>query len=293
LKEFNSFVEDDRILTVSYEVEPKLIKFFRNSLLEQKDLSEGRYYKNSDIEIKNISTILNNLFRFWGAKFEEFKEFSELKDEIRHFEKVVIEEAKFEGFNKILEAVKQTKTTLPFENLELKYISDHYYLPLIVSKTEKIDYIKHIIKTESEVKFIEKLEEYLSKHNNKFSEFDWWMFSKIDESLDEVYIPYYDSKENSLKRFKPDFIFWLRKGNDYFIVFVDPKSYEFTDYHNKIDWYKKIFEENDRPKKFKYKNFNCYVYCFLNTKDIDHVRYHPYENYWFDNFDRLFSNLKI
>jgi type III restriction enzyme len=67
-------------------------------------------------------------------------------------------------------------------------------------------------------------------------------------------------KENSLKRFKPDFIFWLKKENDYFIVFIDPKSYKFTDYHNKIDWYKRIFEENDRPKEFKYKNFTCYVY---------------------------------
>jgi type III restriction enzyme len=291
LKEFNNFVEDDRILAVSYEVEPKLIKFFRNSLLEQKDLSEGKYYKNSDAERKNISTILNDLFRFWGAKFEEFKEFSELKDEIRHFERVVIEEAKFEGFNKILEAVKQTKNALPFENLELKYISEHYYLPLIVSKTEKIDYIKHIIKTESEVKFIEKLEKYLSKQNNKFSEFEWWMFSKIDESLDEVYIPYYDYEDNSLKKFKPDFIFWLRKGNDYFIVFVDPKSYRFNDYENKIYWYKKIFEENDRPKEFKYKNYTCYVYCFLNTRDVDRLNSHPYKNYWFDNFDRLLENL--
>jgi superfamily II DNA or RNA helicase len=293
LKEFNSFVEDYRILTVSYEVEPKLINFFRNSLLEQKDLSEGRYYKNSDTERKNISTILNYLFRFWGTKFEEFKEFSELKDEIRHFERVVIEEVKFEGFNKILEAVKQTKTTLLFENLELKYIPDHYYLPLIVSKDEKIDYIKHIIKTESEVNFIEKLEEYLKNENNKFKNFDWWMFSKIDESLDEVYIPYYDSEENSLKRFKPDFIFWLRKGNSYFIVFVDPKSYKFTDYHDKIDGYKMIFEENNRPKEFKYKNFTCYVYCFLNTSDVDRLKSHPYKNYWFDNFDKLLENLII
>jgi hypothetical protein len=166
-------------------------------------------------------------------------------------------------------------------------------LPLIVSKNEKIDYIKHIIKTESEVKFIEKLEEYLSKQNNKFSEFDWWMFSKIDESLDEVCIPYYDYEENSLKRFKPDFIFWLRKGNNYFIVFIDPKSYKFTDYENKIFWYKRVFEENDKPKKFQYKNFNCYVCRFLNTKDIDNIRYRSYENYWFDNFDRLFGNLKI
>jgi superfamily II DNA or RNA helicase len=291
LKEFNSFVEDDRILAVNYEVEPKLIQFFRNSLLEQNDFNEEKFYKNSDTERKNISTILNDLFRFWGAKFEKFKEFSELKDEIRHFEKVVIEEAKFEGFNKILEAVKQTKTTLPFENLELKYISDHYYLPLIVSRDDKIDYIKHIIKTESEVKFIEKLEEYLSKQNNKFSEFDWWMFSKIDESLDEVYIPYYDYEDNSLKRFKPDFIFWFKKENDYFIVFIDPKSYKFTDYHNKIDWYKRIFEENDRPKELKYKNFNCYIYCFLNTNDIDKLKAHPYKTYWFENFDKLLEEI--
>jgi hypothetical protein len=177
--------------------------------------------------------------------------------------------------------------------LELKYILEHYYLPLIVSKNEKIDYIKHIIKTESEVKFIEKLEEYLSKPNNKFKDFDWWMFSKIDESLDEVYIPYYDSDDNSLKKFKPDFIFWLRKENDYFIVFVDPKSYKFTDYENKISWYKRIFEENDRPKEFKYKNFTCYVYCFLNTRDVDMLNSHPYKNYWFDNFDRLLENLII
>jgi len=291
LKEFNSFVDDNRILAVSYEVEPKLIQFFRNSLSGQNDFSEEEYYKNSDTERKNIYTILNDLFRFWGAKFEEFKEFSELKDEIRHFERVVIEEAKFEGFNKILEAVKQTKTPLPFENLELKYISDHYYLPLIVSKDEKIDYIKHIIKTESEVKFIEKLEEYLSKPNNKFKDFDWWMFSKIDESLDEVYIPYYDYEDNSLKKFKPDFIFWLRKGNSYFIVFVDPKSYKFTDYENKIYWYKRIFEKNDRPKKFQYKNFNCYVYCFLNTSDIDKLKAHPYKTYWFENFDKLLEEI--
>ena len=292
LKEFNSFIEDDRILVVNYEVEPKIVKFFRNSLSEQKDLSKGKYYKNSDTERKNISTILNDLFRFWGAKLKEFKEFSELKDEIRHFEKIVIEEAKFEGFNRILEAVKQTRTSLPFENLDLKYISEHYYLPLIVSKDKKIDYIKHIIKTESEVKFIEELEEYLKNENNKFKNFDWWMFSKIDESLDEVYIPYYDYEDNSLKKFKPDFIFWLIKGNDYFIVFIDPKSTKFTSYENKIYWYKRIFEENNKPKQFKYEKFNCYVYCFLKTSDTDKLKSHPYKNYWFDNIEDVLTKIK-
>jgi len=67
------------------------------------------------------------------------------------------------------------------------------------------------------------------------------MFSKIDETLDEVYIPYYDYADNSLKKFKLDFTFWLKKDNNYFIVFIDPKSTEFTKYQNKIHWYEKLF----------------------------------------------------
>ena len=50
---------------------------------------------------------------------------------------------------------------------------------------------------------------------NKFEEFDWWLFSKLDESLDEVYIPYYNPKRNSISHFNPDFIFWLQRGDDY------------------------------------------------------------------------------
>jgi len=291
LKEFNQFLTDDRILVINYDVEPKLIKFFRDSLLKQVNFKDQIYYKESEIERGNIFNVLDSLFKFWGQKFQEFKEFSELKDEIIHFERVSIEQAKIQDFNKILQAVKQTKISLPFENLDLKYISEHYYLPLIVSKDEKIDYIKHIIKTKSELEFIEKLEKYLNDDNNKLKSFDWWMFSKIDESLDEVYIPYYDYEDNSLKKFKPDFIFWLRKGNDYFIVFVDPKSYKFTSYENKIYWYKKIFEENNKPKKFKYKNIDCYVYCYLNTNDVDKVKSHSYRDYWFDNFDGVFSKI--
>jgi len=289
LREYNSFIEDDRILVANYDIEPKIVKFFRNSLGES--LENSKYYKNFEVGRKNIDIVLKDLFRFWSIKFEEFKEFSELRDEIKHFEKVIIEEAKFEGFNKILEAFKNTKMSLPFEDLELKYIINHYYLPLIVSNDEKVDYIKHIIKTKSEVDFIEKLENYLAKENNKFNEFDWWIFSKIDESLDEVYIPYYDYEDNTLKKFKPDFIFWLRRGDNYFIVFVDPKSTKFTSYQNKIDGYKKIFEEENKTRKFEYKNFSCYVYCFLNTDDVDKVEKHSYKDYWFENFENLLNKV--
>jgi len=35
------------------------------------------------------------------------------------------------------------------------------------------------------------------------------LFSKLDESLDEVYIPYYNPNMNKISRFYPDFIFWF------------------------------------------------------------------------------------
>jgi superfamily II DNA or RNA helicase len=282
LKAFNEFVKDDRILLVLCEAEPILIKHFRNSFN-----NVNNFYKFSDIEKRDIDLILRNLFSFWGGKFKEFEKFEELKDEIKHFENIVIEEAKFKDFESIKDAVLKTKGSLPFESLRLEYISNHYYLPIVLSKDEKVDYIKHIIKTKSEVEFIEKLENYLNNPNNKFNEFDWWMFSKIDESLDEVYIPYYNLDRNLLSKFKPDFIFWLKKGNEYFIVFVDPKSTKFTDYENKISWYKKLFEEENKPKGFKYNGLNCYVYCFLYTDDKDKVRYFGYEKYWFEDFDNI------
>jgi len=327
LKDFARVLDDDRILAVEYYAEPKLIRFFRRSILEQKDLDSGEYYKKTDIIRKDINVILKSLFAFWQEKLERIKEISELRDEIKHFERVVIEEAKFEDFQGILkrfkeqkidkkrdkllselrerlggdtsflkeleEELKEKEEIIKFEDsLELKGIIQHYYLPLIVSKDERVDFIKHIIRTKSEVNFIQKLENYLKKPGNKFQSFDWWMFSKIDESLDEVYIPYYDYKENYLRKFKPDFIFWLKRENDYFIVFVDPKSSEFTSYEAKVDWYKRIFEEKGKPKRFTYNDLNCYVYCFLYTDDVDKIKGKAYEDYWFDSFDKMLERLE-
>ena len=60
---------------------------------------------------------------------------------------------------------------------------------MIISEDEKVKHIKHIIKTPSEVKFIQDLDAYIKTPDNQFLDFDWWLFSKIDESLDDVYIP--------------------------------------------------------------------------------------------------------
>jgi len=145
---------------------------------------------------------------------------------------------------------------------------NHYYVPLILSEKEKIDYIKHVIKTKSEVNFIEKLERFLEK-NIKTISVDWWLFSKIDEYLDEIFIPYYDPESNKIRKFKPDFIFWFSKGNEYFIVFVDPKGIKHTEFEHKVDWFKRFFEDDGKPKTFTHAGFKIGVFLFLFTEDVN------------------------
>ena len=155
--------------------------------------------------------------------------------------------------------------------ITIRYIDQHYYLPIVLSKDSKVDYIRHIIKTSSEVKFIRQLEEYLAQPDNKFREFDWWFFSKLDESLDEVYIPYYDPKTNRIARFKPDFIFWLCKDNRYRIAFVDPKGTEHVDYRRKIDGYSGVFLQDGQLHPLMWNGKTVTVHLFFYTDSMAKV----------------------
>jgi len=163
---------------------------------------------------------------------------------------------------------------------------------VLVSESEKIDYLNHIINVESERKFIEELEkyleEYLTKPDNVFSQFDWWMFSKLDQTLDEVLIPYYNPKENNIANFKPDFIFWAQKGKRYLILFVDPKGTEHADGYRKIDGYSRIFEIEQGGQKvsrdFLYNGFVINTKLLLMPKRGIADVPENYRKYWFDNF---------
>jgi hypothetical protein len=39
--------------------------------------------------------------------------------------------------------------------------------------------------------------------------------------------------ENNISKFKPDFVFWAQKGEQYLILFVDPKSLSFLNISTK------------------------------------------------------------
>jgi hypothetical protein len=281
------------------------------------------------MNFKNLDLLVRRIFDYFSLVPKEFERLKELEEEIRHFKNIKVSlkdidelnqkidivrhykdpsalekdlDEKFtkkeisleqykEGIKQAAQMVKEQGVEYQGKRLKIKHIANHYYIPLILSnESERIDFIKHIIQTPSEVSFINDLEKYLES-NHRFKEFDWWLFSKIEESLDEVCIPYYNPKTNTISHFKPDFIFWLKKGEDYFIAFVDPKGIEFADYQHKIDGYSQIFEENNNGKKtLSYDGLKVKVFTFLYTGDKNKVA-KGYHKYWIDNMDKALGEI--
>jgi len=320
---------DDKVTVAKYDCEVMVLKKVKESFDKEKDKYYDFSEKNSLFEPE---LILARIFDYLGVKSREFDKFKKLENEIVHFKKVrftgreqyekilegikkvedypkkesQLQQLKLE-FEKHKDIDKYTREVQDIENqyvkesvyeynakrIKIKYLANHYYLPLIVSETEKIDYINHIVNVDSEVKFIGQLESYLQDKNNIFKEFDWWMFSKLDQTLDEVYIPYYNPKENNMARFKPDFIFWMQKGNEYVILFVDPKGTEHADGYRKIDGYSRIFETKERKesKAYPFNGFNIKTKLLLKPKRGIAETLENYRKYWFDNFGDFATKL--
>jgi len=317
LNRYVQFIADDRVLLMKYNTEPIKTRLLRENLNQQDN------FKLGDKNFKNVDLLVQRMFDYFGITLREFKELKKLEEEIRHFRNITVmlddistiqkkvdrvkdypeQEKQLEGelsklspeaqqkFRDLL--VKEATQTYEHEHkkIEIKYIANHYYIPLILSENEKVDYIKHVIKKTSEVKFINDLEDYLAKSNNKLNEFDWWFFSKLDESLDEVYIPYYNPDANRISPFYPDFIFWLAKGNDYLILFVDPKGTEHARWADKINGYKELFVENGNAKVIKSNGLAVRIKLLLRAEDAATVkqRFPEHSPYWFDAIDDMLN----
>jgi len=305
----------EKVALVKYELEPKVLEMLINSINDREKI----YNLNEIRKIDNPELLLKHILNYLNLKAYNFDVFKKLDDEIVHFKKIKfygdddkyneiiekikkvknykrkakeIEKIKLE-FNddknidkftlNIQEIEKNYKERLDFkldnQKINIKYLANHYYIPIITSERDRIDYINHIIDVESEAKFVNELEDYLKTNDNLFKQFDWWFFSKIDETLDDVYIPYYNPKENAIAKFKPDFIFWLKKENKYIVLFIDPKGTTFADYQHKVDGYNKIFEN----KVYLYKEYNIFTKLFLRTDNVAESGV-GYRKYWFDNF---------
>ncbi|MDR3244464.1 MAG: DEAD/DEAH box helicase family protein [Elusimicrobiota bacterium] len=229
------------------------------------------------IKVFNLS---NEEIELIGNKAQKVKDFAKVSDE-EITEKLLKKEISLDTAVKLKNASAQES----FRDLQIKKISQHYYLPLIYSNKEKIDYINHIIVNKSEVVFVEALEKYINDNQISID----WQFSKIDETLDKMGMPYFYRRENRYREFFPDFIFWIKKSADYKIIFIDPKGTSHTDYESKIDDFEKLFVNKDSPKQFNYNNMNITIDLKLVAENIDAVG-DKYRKYWLGEND--FSFLK-
>ncbi|WRA08631.1 DEAD/DEAH box helicase family protein [Helicobacter pylori] len=192
-------------------------------------------------------------------KIQEVKEYAPLDKETL---RIKIAQGEIDPYD--TEKHKQDRT-FKVDEAELLKLKEHYYTPLI--KAKNCDWLKHVVKVKSESDF---LEELLKITETLQENYDFWAFSKIDEHLDNLFIPYIDNATE--RRFFPDFIFWLEKGGTQIICFIDPKGSKHTDYEHKADAYQlfkdKIFNPKDDPN-FKIK----VVLKFYGNKDDVGERY--------------------
>ncbi|TPH58030.1 DEAD/DEAH box helicase family protein [Helicobacter pylori] len=199
-----------------------------NALDNEKIVHFKRVKVRADKKEKLIQTI------------QEVKEYAPLDKETLRKK---IAQGEIDPYN--AEKHKQDKT-FKVDEAELLKLKEHYYTPLI--KAKNCDWLKHVVKVKSESDFLQELQDQETTKTLQ-ANYDFWAFSKIDEHLDNLFIPYIDGAAE--RRFFPDFIFWLQKGDTQIICFIDPKGSKHTDYEHKADAYQlfkdKIFNPKDDP----------------------------------------------
>jgi type III restriction enzyme len=271
IKEENVYSDMDLLLqriTNHISVKNKVVSGIKEITDEIIHFKHIKVVNFSDEEIGSFKEKINKVNDFQNTKEEDI-------DKLFDSGKITREE-----YKEKIKKIGNSKAEESFKDLKIKKIAEHYYLPLIYSDKEKVEYIKHIIEVKSEVAFIKNLEKHI-KENKSDCE---WMFSKIDQNLDTFHIPYFYKKDNIYRKFFPDFIFWIKKGNEYKIIFVDPKGTSNADYQNKVDEFEKLFLENEKPKTFEYKKLEITFDLKLVAQDVNSVS-DKYEKYWFGNED--------
>lgn len=250
------------------------------------------HYKDLDYM---ISEIKGKLYPNQKVPKDEFNALD--NEKIVHFKKIKVKADKQEELIKTIQEVKEhaplDKETLrikiaqgeidPYDaekhkqdktfkvdGVELLKLKEHYYTPLI--KAKDCDWLKHVVKVKSEIDFLQELQDQETTKTLQ-ENYDFWAFSKIDEHLDNLFIPYINNVAE--RRFFPDFIFWLQKGGTQIICFIDPKGITYADYEHKADAYKlfkdKIFSSKNNPH-FKIK----VVLKFYGDKDKVGDNYRDY-----------------
>ncbi|OLQ59219.1 restriction endonuclease subunit R [Helicobacter pylori] len=251
------------------------------------------HYKDLDYM---ISEIKGKLYPNQKVPKDEFNALD--NEKIVHFKRIKVKADKQEALIKTIQEVKEyaplDKETLikkiaqgeidPYDTekhkqgktfevdgAELLKLKEHYYTPLI--KAKDCDWLKHVVKVKSEIDFLQELQDQETTKMLQ-ANYDFWAFSKIDEHLDNLFIPYINDATE--RRFFPDFIFWLQKGDTQIICFIDPKGTKISDYQHKADAYKLFKDKIFNPKNDPYFKIKVVLKFYGDKDDVGD----NYRDYW-------------
>lgn len=316
LGDYVAYLGDDRLLLARHDLTPRQIGLLRTTLAAP----DAFFHPIAERRFGRVEILLPRLMQYFAIAPQAVEGFKRLDDEINHFRHIRVTLQDISDLRGKIEAVKryvppaariaelreqrrlglldddaydaarlaldriQPEATFDHDGqrLHIKHLAAHYYLPLLISDQEKIGYINHVIRTDSERRFLNQLEAYLKESDNGFRQYDWWLFSRTDETLDRVILPYYDGKQGRIRDFHPDFIFWLVKGNAYTILFVDPKGMTIGDYQYKIDGYRELFCDAAGCRIFRHGDYEVRV-ALLMYADTAVPPPEGYRAYWCDS----------
>ncbi|GAA8192748.1 DEAD/DEAH box helicase family protein [Helicobacter pylori] len=223
------------------------------------------HYKDLDYMIAEIK---GKLYPNQKVPKDEFNTLD--SEKIVHFKRIKVKADKQEALIKTIQEVKEhaplDKETLIkkiVHGAELLKLKEHYYTPLI--KAKDCDWLKHVVKVKSEIDFLQELQDQETTKTLQ-ENYDFWAFSKIDEHLDNLFIPYINDAAE--RRFFPDFIFWLQKGDTQIICFIDPKGIIISDYQLKADAYKLFKDKVFTPKNNPHFKIQVVLKFYGNKDDV-------------------------
>ncbi len=294
LKEYFNLMSEKHFILKHEIYDPKDYKQLKE-MIQKAHFKKVSNWHYKDLDYM-ISEIKGKLYPNQKVPRDEFNTLD--SEKIVHFKRIKVKAGKKEALIKTIQEVKEyapldretlkekiaqgeidpydtekhkQDKTFKVDDAELLKLKEHYYTPLI--KAKNCDWLKHVVKVESEIDFLKELQqEAIETLREKY---DFWAFSKIDESLDNLFIPYI-GEHIIERRFFPDFIFWLQKGDTQIICFIDPKGTKHTEYERKADAYKNLFKDRvfnskDNPH-FKIK----VVLKFYGNKDDVGENYRDY-----------------
>lgn len=320
LESYGTRTPDNRVMLLMHGGTPKKLGYFRDCVED----SDTYFMKHSSRTYRNMEVMVGRVVDYFGLRQRELDKLRGLNDEdIVHFKQIAVDKVHAEEIQRRVDSVIKSQTPagrarvaeltqkviqMEFDlseanaimeeegltgrqtyqdDLALEYIANHYYLPVLFSLGKRLEYIRHIIDTESEVRFLKLIRDYGKKADSVLRQLDWWNFSKLDQYLDTPCIPYYDPKQNRMARFLPDFIFWGQKGNQYTLLFVDPKGLQNIDWERKVDGFQRMFEVDGKPKVFTHGDIEVTVKLVLFTNNRGLVPEGSYKRYWHDDVKQM------